>query len=463
MKILMIGAGALGGYFGARLAAAGRDVTFLVRPRRRSQIEATGGLVVESPAGDLHIKDPQLVTADEIADHYDLVIVTCKAYDLDSCIADFAPAVGPATLILPVLNGLRHMDVLIERFGKDHILGGRGMIFATLGADGRILHQAPLAALDYGEIAGGTSPRIEMVDTILSGAGFEARLRQDIMQDLWDKHVLIATVAGSTSLMRATIGDINRAGGLEFMQGLLAENASIAKANNHRPSEEFLSYIRSIITNPDSTQMASLAKDMDKGGKTEADHIFGDLINRAPSGADLSRLRTVYLCSRAYETRRQRENLPLDEFDRANALLDAGDGKAAIELFKQVADKTGRLDAMHSVAHTHLYGVGGVAKDYDIAFAWFTKAANNGCPQAMYHLGMCNANGYGTSVDKAAAAAWYRKSAERGDEDAMYELAKRLETGDGVPIDMDEALHWYREAAGHGQKAAVERLQDLEA
>ncbi|MCD8138891.1 MAG: 2-dehydropantoate 2-reductase [Planctomycetaceae bacterium] len=462
MKILMIGAGALGGYFGARLADAGRDVTFLVRPRRRSQLEATGGLHVESPAGDLHLPEPKLVTADELDDHYDLVIVTCKAYDLDSCMADFAPAVGPGTLILPVLNGIRHMDSLIDRFGKDHVLGGRGMIFATLGVDGRVLHQAPLAVLDYGEIAGGTSPRIEMVDAILSGAGFEARLRDNIMQDLWDKHVLIATVAGSTSLMRATIGDINRAGGLEFMEGLLAENVRIAEANCHRPSEEFQSYIRSIITNPDSTQMASLAKDMDKGGRTEAEHIFGDLLNRAPSGADLPRLRTVYLCSRAYEMRRQRETLPVDDFDRANALLDAGDGKAALKLFREVADKTGRLDAMHSVAHTYLYGVGGVTKDHDAAFAWFTKAANNGCPQAMYHLGMCNANGYGTPVDKAAASEWYRKSAERGDEDAMYELAKRLETGDGVAIDMDEALNWYREAAGHGQKAAVERLQDLE-
>ncbi len=462
MKILVIGAGALGGYYGARLAAAGRDVTFLVRPRRRSQIEAAGGLAVESPAGNLFLKDVELVTADEIADHYDLVLLTCKSYDLDACMSDFAPAVGPATLILPVLNGLRHIDALINRFGKDHVLGGRAMIFAALADDGRILHQGQAAVLDYGELAGGTTPRIEMVDTILCGAGFEARLRNNIMQDLWDKHVLIATVAGSTSLMRASIGDINRAGGLEFMQELLAENVAIAAANNHRPADEFLGYIRGIISAQDSPQMASLAKDMDKGGRTEADHIFGDLIDRAPSGLELPKLKTVYLCARAYEMRRQRENATMDDFDRANALLDSGKGEEAVAMFRQVAEKTGRLDAMHSVAHTYLYGVGGVTKDHDAAFSWFTRAAENGCPQAMYHLGMCNANGYGTPVDKAAAAAWYRKSAERGDEDAMYELAKRLETGDGVPIDMDEALNWYREAAGRGQKAAVERLQDLE-
>lgn len=309
MNILVIGAGALGGYYGARLAAAGRDVAFLVRQRRAEQIAATGGIVVESPAGNAVVPNPKLVQAGALGGPYDLVLLACKAFDLERCMDDFAPAVGAGTMILPVLNGLRHMDILSARFGKEAVLGGRAMIFATLDDAGRILHQGKLAVLDYGELDGGVSPRIREVDATLSGVGFEARLRDNIMQDLWDKWVLIATVAGSTGLMRATIGDINKAGGHPFMKGLLQDNARVAELNGRRPNNAFMANIESIIDDSESSQMASLAKDMDKGYRIEAEHIFGDLLDRVPAGGreESTRLSTVYACVRAYEVRRDRE------------------------------------------------------------------------------------------------------------------------------------------------------------
>ncbi len=151
----------------------------------------------------------------------------------------------------------------------------------------------------------------------------------------------------------------------------------------------------------------------------------------------------------------------MDEFDRANGYLDAGDGEKAMPIFRKLAER-GRLDAMHSIAHTYLYGIGGIGQDYDMAFSWFTRAAKNGCPQAMYHLGMCNAKGYGTSVDHALSAEWYCRSAEHGDEDAMYELGNCYEKGLGVKADAAKAREWYRRAAGLGQADAAERLSRLD-
>lgn len=303
MRILIVGAGAVGGYFGARLAEAGRDVTFLVRPGREAKIAASGGLVVKSPVGDFTVAQPKLVRADTLKEKYDLVFLTCKAYDLDSCIRDIAPAVGDATMILPALNGMRHMDVLTERFGAERVLGGRVLIFATTNEDGHIIHQAPGAVMDYGEMAGGVSERINQVDAQMSNAGFTAHLQEDIVQRLWDKWVLIAANAGSTGLMRAAFGTINKAGGLPFMKGLLEETASVAEYNGHRPSDEFLAGVLKSISDPESPQKASLAKDMDKGGRIEADQIFGDMLARAEPGSEdrLVRLSTVYAALKAYE------------------------------------------------------------------------------------------------------------------------------------------------------------------
>lgn len=148
----------------------------------------------------------------------------------------------------------------------------------------------------------------------------------------------------------------------------------------------------------------------------------------------------------------------MDQFAQANNLLDAGEGKKALALFEKLADTTGRLDAMHSIAHTYLYGIGGVKQDYDQAFRWFTQAANLGCPQAMYHLGMCNAKGYGTAVHPELAAKWYRQSADYGDEDAMYELGLCYETGFGVKADPAQAQKWYGKAAKLGQEQARAKL-----
>src|ERR1700723_1310756 len=162
MKILVIGAGAIGGYFGGRLLEAKRDVVFLVRPRRAGQLAKTG-LVIKSPAGDVNIPNPPTVQADALDQHFDLILLSCKAYDLDDAMESFAPAVGPQTAILPLLNGLNHLDALDRRFGAPRTLGGLCLISTTLDDEGRILHLNDLHGLTFGPRDGAKSARVAAI------------------------------------------------------------------------------------------------------------------------------------------------------------------------------------------------------------------------------------------------------------------------------------------------------------
>jgi 2-dehydropantoate 2-reductase len=306
MKILVVGAGATGGYFGGRLLQAGRDVTFLVRPRRAALLREHG-LTIRSPVGDFHRAAPPLVTQETLRGPFDLVLLSCKAYDLDDAVAAFAPAVRPRTAILPLLNGMRHLDVLAERFGAARVLGGQCVISSTLGVDGAILHLNDFHSLTFGELSGGRSERIEAVDADFSGAGFEARLSEMIRQEMWEKWLFIASGAGITCLMRATIGDIVAAGGADLATGLIAECAAIATAQGFAPRPEILERARAALTAPGSPMTASMLRDIENGAPVEADHVLGDLLRRAAKPDEPSLLRVAYVHLKAYEARRARE------------------------------------------------------------------------------------------------------------------------------------------------------------
>jgi 2-dehydropantoate 2-reductase len=304
MRILVVGAGAIGGYFGARLAAAGRDVTFLVRPKRAEQLAS--GLFVRSPKGDVKIAAPKIVTEATLPEPFDLVLLSCKSYDLDSAMASFARAVGPATMVLPLLNGESHIDTLKKRFGVGAVLGGQCQISSTLDAQGHVIHLNDMQLVGFGELDGTRSARIEAVNENLSGANFEAQLSTRILQDMWEKWMFIATLAGITCLMRAALGDIATAGGTDIALALFEECSAIAAKNGYAPHPVIGERVRKMLTAPGSTLTASMLRDVESHGKTEHEHVLGDLFARS-QGTRAPVLEICLAHMRAYEARRLRE------------------------------------------------------------------------------------------------------------------------------------------------------------
>jgi 2-dehydropantoate 2-reductase len=307
MRILVVGAGAVGGYFGGRLLAAGRDVVFLVREKRAVQLERTG-LSIRSALGDVNVASPPTVTAGKLRESFDLIVLSCKAYDLAGATDALAPAVGAQSAILPLLNGMAHLDRLAERFGRDRVLGGLCVISSTLDADGRILHLNDAHRLAFGELDKPGSARAGAIAATLAGAGFDSRPSNAILQEMWEKWAFLATAAGITCLMRAAFGDIIAAGGADLTSALFAECCAIATTQGFAPSESTIKFSRGAFNAPGSTIMASMLRDIERGAPTEADHVIGDLIGRA--GAPLPEtalLRIAYTHLKAYEARRARE------------------------------------------------------------------------------------------------------------------------------------------------------------
>jgi 2-dehydropantoate 2-reductase len=292
MRILVVGAGGTGGYYGGRLFEAGRDVSLLVRPARAAQLRERG-LEIVSPSGDATLH-PKLVLADELARDeskpYDLVFLSVKAYALDAAIADFAPAVGPETMIVPVLNGMRHIDALVARFGERPVLGGVSQIAATVDERGRIVHLTPLQKLAYGErssavkSAGANPARLDALHSSMSGAVFEARLASDIDQEMWEKWVFLATLGAINCLLRGTIGEVEAVpGGAAVARAMLDESASIAAASGHAPGASFLESTAKMLTAPGSPAHSSMYRDLQRSLRVEVEQILGDLVGRARS------------------------------------------------------------------------------------------------------------------------------------------------------------------------------------
>jgi 2-dehydropantoate 2-reductase len=309
MRVLVVGAGAVGGYFGGRLAEAGGDVTFLVRERRAAQL-AAAGLAIRSGLGDALIR-PNLTRAGEIREYYDIVLLSCKAYDLESAMESFAPAVGPGTVILPVLNGMRHLELLDARFGAEKVLGGLCQIVATLDADGAILHMNDSHLIVFGERSGVRSQRVKAIATLMATATFKSRASETILHDMWEKWVFLATLAGITCLMRASLGDIAMADGADSSLALFQECCQVAEHNGYSPGQKFVNRINGMLQSRDISMTASMLRDIERGGAVEVDQVIGDLLRRAPQGmVQRSLLRIAHIHLKAYEIRRLRSQAP---------------------------------------------------------------------------------------------------------------------------------------------------------
>ena len=316
MKILVLGAGATGGYFGGRLAEAALlgkttlEVSFLVRPARAETL-AVDGLRVESPHGGFAIPVRTVLQA-ALRSDYDLLLLTCKAYDLDSAIESIAPALRADTLILPVLNGLAHFDRLDRAFGGSRVIGGCCHIAGMLTPEGVVRQMSDIHRITYGLRPGNAAAARSALEALHAAFGqtpVDARHVQDVEQELWEKFVFLATLAGMTTLMRGAVGDIVAAqGGAALTQRMLAECEAAAAAAGKPSRPSAAAYALKSLTQPGSTLTASMLRDLESGGRIESDHIVGDMLRRArAAGHDASLLEAAWVHLQVRDLRRARE------------------------------------------------------------------------------------------------------------------------------------------------------------
>lgn len=306
MRFLTIGAGALGGYYGGMLLRGGADVTFLVRPRRMAQL-AERGLVIKTPDGEFRTP-VKTVSAEGIDGSYDVVLVTCKAYDLDGAIDNFAPALTSDGAVLPVMNGINHIALLSDRLGAARVLGGLTRFSVVLTPEGDILVPGVGQAgrTSFGELTGEHSARCEQIRAALVAGGVAATISDNVVAEMWTKFSNIAASAAISTLTRARAGEIAAApAGAAFVAAALDETAKVTTAEGYAPPTAFIEAARSVYARIGSDYAPSMLYDVENGRPTEADHILGDLVRRADRlGIEVPILRAALCNLQIYEARR---------------------------------------------------------------------------------------------------------------------------------------------------------------
>ena len=278
MKILILGAGGVGGYFGARLHQIGGDVTFLVRPKR-AQLIKKQGLIVVTPSERIRLQ-PKLVILDELVDAFDLVMLSPKAYDLEDALKTVTNVSG-TPIFLPLLNGFDHLQVMDDKFGKERVMGGVAHIAAVLTEEGVVKQLSDLHRFTFGIRHACQESIAKDLEKLVQVAIFEGVRSLNIEQSLWDKWTFLASLAGINTLMRANIGEIMAAEfGAHVTEEMFNECCSVAQKSQYRISEETQAQSLSILQKPNSDFTASMLRDLESGYKTEHEHIIGSMLRR---------------------------------------------------------------------------------------------------------------------------------------------------------------------------------------
>lgn len=310
MKILVLGAGGTGGYFGGRLAQAGADVTFLVRERRAQQL-AQDGLIIESPKDRVIVK-VKTVMAAAVKPEFDIVILSCKAYDLASSITAITPAMAAHTCIVPLLNGISHIDTLDAAFGKARVMGGSCQIAATLTRDGVVKSMADAHSITWGARDPSQQALAEQLGEAFSKTIVDWKVSATSMLDMWEKVAFLSTLAGMTCLMRANVGEIlATADGKSIMQRYIKTSMAIATAAGYAPRPAVVERFEKTLNSTGLPLTASMLRDLEGGGEVEADHIVGFMLAKAREyHIDDVLIAAAYTHLKAYQNRRAAGRLP---------------------------------------------------------------------------------------------------------------------------------------------------------
>jgi len=285
-------------------------VTFLLREARAAKVRKEG-LVVKSPKGDA-VLPVKVVTKGGEGGPYEIVILACKAYDLGSAIDSIAPAVGAGTTIVPMLNGHAQFAVLDKKFGAGKVAGGLARIGGMLGPNGEVMHSSPFAAVSFGErSAAPARESLKALDAACKKAGIDGGLNDNINQDLWDKWIMLTSLAAMCCTLRGTTGDIMAADEGEALMGeTVDECRGVAAAEGFDPGDKSIANLKTFLTQRGSGFAASMLGDLEKGGAIEGRHVIGDMLGRARKfGIAAPNLRMAYAVVQAYEARRACDGL----------------------------------------------------------------------------------------------------------------------------------------------------------
>jgi 2-dehydropantoate 2-reductase len=300
-NLLVIGAGAVGGWIGSGLQSAGRDVTFLVREKRAADL-ARDGLRLTTDEGVSTIT-PKTVIADRLGFHPDVILLSVKAYALEQAMEDFAPAVGPETMILPVLNGMRHMKLLEEKFGYERIIGGVCRVNASLDSDGGVVQQGAVRQLLFGERGRAGAGRMQDFLAFFDIPGIDAAISPDIEQEMWEKWVQLASIGAITTLFDGTLGAVASVpGGADLARAVVDECGKAVVAAGHPAREAALASCKKLVSDPTSPMTTSMYRDMRSGLHVEAEAIVGDLVkDSTEAGIEAPLLTAALTRLRVYE------------------------------------------------------------------------------------------------------------------------------------------------------------------
>lgn len=301
MRILVLGAGGVGGFFGGRLVEKGEDVTFLVRSRRKQQLEEKG-LVIRSVNGDYSFQ-PKLITKEDRVSPFDVILFSTKAYHLNEAIEDLKPFVGGNTVIIPLLNGIAHLSLLQKEFGEEKVIGGLCFIETTLNNEGDVVQTSAANRLVFGEIRLQDSKRIKRISKAFAGTKASFVLSENILQDMWHKYLFITVMSGATTLMRAPIGPIRESdGGREFIRSLFEESVQIMRSMGAPVNDNIVGEHMKTIDKISYDMKSSMQRDMEKGSLIEGKHLQGYLLKLAKEmSIDVPVLSVVYENLKVYE------------------------------------------------------------------------------------------------------------------------------------------------------------------
>lgn len=278
MRIAIFGAGAVGGYFGGRLATAGEDVVFIVRGAHLEAIRQ-GGLYVESPLGDFRVYPAQATDRPEEVGPVDVVLVGVKAWQVPEAARAMAPLIGPETFIVPLENGVEAPGQLAEVWGPAHVLGGLCRIISSVVAPGRIRHGGMEPYVAFGELDNRPSERAERLRQAFERAGVRAEIPPDIHVALWEKFLFITPFAGLGAVTRAPVGVLRS---LPETRGMLeraiAEAFTVGRARGVCLSDDVPTRIMALIDGMPPEGTTSMQRDIAAGRPSELDSLVGAVV-----------------------------------------------------------------------------------------------------------------------------------------------------------------------------------------